>query len=73
HGAPLFLHTDTHWTLNSTINCDIANNKTDKYEGAGGMRCKVPARRMAIPRKRPATPQCARQYNQNFRLLFPDS
>ncbi|MDT8364822.1 MAG: proton-conducting transporter membrane subunit, partial [Nitrosomonas sp.] len=24
HGAPLFLHTDTHWTLNSTINCDIA-------------------------------------------------
>jgi len=23
-GAPLFLHPDTHWTLNSTINCDIA-------------------------------------------------
>ncbi|MDT8364346.1 MAG: hypothetical protein RQ714_06825, partial [Nitrosomonas sp.] len=26
HGAPLFLHTDTHWTLNSTINCDIAKH-----------------------------------------------
>ncbi|MDP2834651.1 MAG: hypothetical protein Q8Q28_15385 [Pseudomonadota bacterium] len=44
-------------------------NNLDNYGCAGGMRCKAPGARMAIPCKRPATPQRARQCSQNVRVI----
>jgi hypothetical protein len=44
-------------------------NKLGDYGGAGGMRCKAPGARMAIPCKRPATRQHTRQCGQNVEVI----